>query len=59
MKKKKKMSSLGGFHFRRVTRGQGLVYEFYIKASKKVLKISRVKIIDNYKRNEYDLVNKE
>lgn len=51
--------SFDGFHFRRVTREQGLVYEFYRKASEKVLKISRVKIIDNYKRNEYDLVNKE
>ena len=56
---KEKKTSLEGFHFRRVIREQGLVYEFYREASEKALKIPRVKIIENYKRNEWDLINKE
>lgn len=51
--------SFDGFHFRRVTREQGLVYEFYREASEKGLKIPRVETIEEYKRDEYRLMDKE
>lgn len=51
--------SLEGYHFLRVIREQGLVYEFYREASERALKIPRVETIEEYKRDEYRLMDKE
>ena len=56
---KEKEYSLKGFHFRRIIREQGLVYEFYREVSEKGLEIPRVETIEQYKRNDYKLMDKE
>lgn len=50
--------SLEGYHFFRVIRERGLIYEFYKEASEKGLEIPRVETIEEYKRNEYKLMEK-
>lgn len=51
--------SLERFHFLRVIRERGLVYDFYKEASQKGLEVLRIEDIENYKRNQDDLMNKE
>lgn len=47
-----------GYHFFRVIREQGLIYEFYKEANEKGLEIPRVETIEEYRRNEYKLMEK-
>lgn len=56
---KERECSLEGFHFRRIIREQGLVYEFYREVSEKGLEIPRVETIEQYKKNDYKLMDKE